>query len=345
MAITQSQIADLVTATLFSDHKKKVSNIDPNLLRGYVAGRRLVRKNNVVEQTGRGIRWNVNVTGDSSAAWIGYYHIDTYNTSDHLKQATMTMKMLTNNFSFDEQEESFNGPPLQIVDMIKNREMQSMIGQMQAIETAFWSTPSSTDTLTPHGMLYWFPYCATEGFVGTYPSGYTDIAGLDPTTYTGWKSYGATYAAVSQDDLILKMRTAATLTRFEPPLDSMPIGNYNTGDMYGYYMNYTTLQQFENELRNQNDNLGPDVASFDGRAQFRRTPLTDVPQLASNTRNPIFGINWGQVKNYNQRGWWMKRKQVQAPNQALVVAVNNYCSMEIVVHDRRTGGFNLALAA
>src|SRR5687767_8843793 len=127
MPITQSQIADLVTATLFKDNKKKVSNIDPNLLRNFVAMRRLVKKNQVSEHGGRAIRFNVNVEGTTTATATGLYHVAGRNAGDHLAQGTAELKILTNYVVFDELEDVFNSDEFEIVDYIKNREQNCMI--------------------------------------------------------------------------------------------------------------------------------------------------------------------------------------------------------------------------
>lgn len=344
MAITQSQIADLVTATLFADKKKKVSNIDPNLLRNFVAGRRLVKKNQVEEHGGRAIRFNVNVEGVSTATAAGLYYVANRNAGDHLAQGTAELKILTNYFVFDELEEVFNSSEYEIVNYIKNREQNAMIDLMTRIEGWFWGTPASTSTTEPHGLEYILPYCSSAGFVGTYPSGYTSVYGIDPTVRTGWKSYGDQYTAVTEDDLILKMRTAYTKTNFEAPMDMMPIGDYKAGNQYGIYSNYQTIQEIENQLRFRNDSLGNDVAWEAGKATFRGTPIVEVAKLETNTRYPVFGVNWGLIKNHVQRGWWMKRKMSAPPNQPLVTAVDIFCVMEFATFDRRQCGWNIAKA-
>lgn len=342
---TYNEVNDLVTATLFNDQKKRASNIDPTLLRNYPAARRLVKKSQVKEQGGKEIRFNVNVTGSNAAQSFGAFHTTTRTVSDHLKQGSMQLKNDKTDFSFDILEEEFNQGAYEIIDHIENREQQAMISLTKKIESDFWSFAASTDNLTPQGILYWLPYCSSAGFVGTAPSGYSTVAGIDYSVYTGWKSYGDQYVAVSEDDACLKMRTAFSKVDFEPPLDTMIVGDYNLGNQYGVYMNLSTIQQFENRAKDQNENLGPDVDSMNGRVMFRRTPLTQVAALDSNTRDPIIGINWGQLRNYVMSGWWMKRmKNPPASHQPLVVSVDVYCIHQTVMLDRRTGGFNISKA-
>lgn len=345
MAITQSQLADIVTGYLYDDTIDKATNIDPSLLTGYPAMRRLLRKKQIKEQPSKGIRWTYTSTSTNNTAGFGYYQEVTYDNVDTLVQGNALMRMWHNNYSFDVQEEEFAHSKNRIVDHIKAREQTCMIDMTTFGEASFWTNPASTDALRPHGLLYHFPYCASAGFVGTYPSGYTDYQGLDPATYTGLKSYGDVYVDVTQDDLILKMRTAAVLTEFEAPLDSMLVADMKMGSSdIAYYMNYVTLQKFENQLRVQNDNLGPDVAWADGKAMFKGSPLTRVPYLTSNSRNPVFGVNWAHMKHYVQDGWWMKRIPGKAPAQPLVMTVDMFCSDEFVCTDRRQGGFNIATA-
>lgn len=345
MAVTYNQLNDLVTATLFRDEKKKATNIDPLLLRRYPAARRLLMKNQVVEHGGKKIRFNVNKEGGNAVEAFGAFHIAEYDVGDHLGQGEMEMKGIRGHFAFDILEEEFNSGEWEILNHIRNREQNCKIELTKDIESRFWSFADTSSPLEPQGILYYLPYCATEGFTGTVSGSHTTVANINPTTDTGWKSYGAPYAAVTQGDLIQKARTAYEKVGFEAPLDAMLIKDYNTGNQFGIYAPYSVTQAMEDELRLQNDSLGNDVAAMDGRAVFRNIPITTVPSLDSNTREPFIGVNWGVIKNYVKRNWWMKLMRVNSANQPLVVGVNIFCVYQLIAFSRRELGWNIALAA
>ena len=345
MSLTYNQLNDLVTATLFRDEKKKATNIDSALLRRYPAARQLLHKNQVVEHGGKKIRFNASTGGGAAVEAFGAFHVAEYQVGDHLIQGEMEMKGIRSHFAYDILEEEFNSGEWEIISHIKNREQESKIELTKGLESRFWTFADTSAPLEPQGILYYLPYVATAGFTGTVSGSHTTVSNINPSTYTGWKSYGDIYAAVSQDDLFDKMRDGWENTRFEAPLDAMAVKDYSTGYQYGIYGPYDVTKEAEHQLRLQNDSLGNDVDTFAGKAMFRNTPFTTVPALESNARLPVFGINWGVLKNYIKRGWWMKLMRVNSANQPLVVGVNNFCVYQLVCFNRRELGFNIALAA
>lgn len=345
MPLTLNQISDIVIATLFDEKDHKIADITPDRLRNYVAARRLLMPNSQTEQGGKAIRFDVNVARGNDADWVGPYAVEQVAVGDSIQQGQDEMRYIRTKFGFDQMEESWNQGKYVIVNVIKNREQNARINLVQKIENQFWGETAFADrALKMNGILNILPYCATEGFVGTYASGYSNVHNLDPTVYTGWKSYGGPYVSVSQDDLVIKMRRGWSATNFEAPLDSMLIPDYKAADKYGLYMNLNTVLQFENQLRLQNDSLGDDVAWESGRAKFKNTPLTDVAALDGNARNPVLGINWGLLEVYKMKGWWYYPIVKPAATQPTVVNTFIYCALQIITTDRRQTGFNFATA-
>ncbi len=167
----------------------------------------------------------------------------------------------------------------------------------------------------------------------TSPSGYTTI-GLNPTTYPRWKNWTYQYTSVTKDDLIRHWRKAATFTNFKPPVQGIP--TFNTGNKYGYYTNYAVVGPLEEALEAQNESLGPDIASQDGKVIFRHMPVTWVPFLESDTTNSVYGINWGDFKTYILQGWWLKETNVPVyPGQHTVSAHFLDCTYQWVAKNRR----------
>ncbi len=89
-------------------------------------------------------------------------------------------------------------------------------------------------------------------------------------------------------------------------------------------------------LESQNDNLGMDVDSMDGKPVFRRTPITWIPQLDNDTTNPVYGINWGEFHTAGLRQWWLKETQIPIqPNQHTVSSTHTDCTFQWLTRDRR----------
>jgi hypothetical protein len=206
------------------------------------------------------------------------------------------------------------------------------------MEANFWGPPvASTDTVTPWGVKTWFPKNATEGFNGSVPSGYTSV-GLNPTTYANWKHWTAPYTSVSKDDFVRKFRQAKVKSDFAPAADGIPTPN--TGDKWGLYGNYSLMGLLEELLEAQNENLGYDLASMDGKTVLGGIPFTYVPKLDADTTNPLYGLNWGWFKFYVLKGWYMKETNVPFIPDQHTISVRYYDTIyQTVCKNRRSGGF------
>ena len=98
------------------------------------------------------------------------------------------------------------------------------------------------------------------------------------------------YGSVSKDDLIRKMRTAHRKTKFRSPVshDTPKQG----GMQNGIYTNSDVIGLVEEILEAQNMNLGNDVASKDGKACFKSSPLVYVPYLDNDSTDPVYMLDW-----------------------------------------------------
>ena len=341
MALQAGDIADLVTTTLRELGRLKWTDLATSI-QEYIAMPQLLKKNKISFDSGYGIQWNVMVSTAGTARDVGLFQTDNLNIADGMKTCNIPWRHTTCNWSFEEREVAMNREPARIVELVKTRRAGAMIDLAELMETDFWGKPtSSSDTVKPYGIDYWLVHNATEGFNGGLPSGFTDVAGLDPTAYTRWKNWSAQYTNISRDDLVTKWRKAATFTQFKPPVD---LTQYASDSKYGYYTNYSIIGPLETLLEDQNDNLGNDIASKDGQVLFRRIPVTWVPKLEANTRNPIYGINWGTFSPVFLKGWYMKESGPEtAPNQHTVQSVHVDTTYNWRCVDRRKN-FELAAA-
>lgn len=333
MPLLASQLSDLVAMTQKDLGRPNFTEISSDL-QNHTAMRTLLKKNRVVLTGGTGVEWNVMVNHANSASNVGLGASDNVNIVDTMVKANADWRNTTANYAFIGQEIDMNRDPARIVDLVKERRIACMISLSELMEDNFWGPPVAVDdTVTPWGVNTWIVKNATEGFYGGAPSGYTTI-GLNPTTYPRWKNWTGNYTAVTKDDLVRKLRKASRFTNFKPPVEGIP--TFHTGDMYAYYSNYAVISGLEEILEAQNDNLGNDIASMDGKVLFRRGPVEWVPKLEADTTNPIYGINWGSFKTYVLQGWWLKETNVPIyPGQHTISAHFLDCTYQWIVKNRR----------
>ena len=306
-ALQAENIADLVADTLKDLGKPKYTDLSADL-QSYTAMRELLRKNRAELQSGIGIQFNI-LTGTSDAARnVGINESDNVNLADGMIQASVNWRHTQTSYMMVHQLMSMNREPARIVDYVKQQRSMAMISLVKLMEQNFWKAPPASDGKTPYGLPYWVVKNATQGLNGTVLSGYSTVANVSPTTYAQWRNWTAPYTAVSRDDFIRKLRSAATYTDFTPPVDGIP--QPGTGDTYGFFTTYSVIQQLEEALESQNDNLGSDIASMDGKVVFRGTKVTWVPYLETDTTGPFYGINWGWFKTYILSGEWLRETNI-----------------------------------
>lgn len=300
-------MGDLVATTQRNLGKPKFTEIATDI-QEFTALPNLLKKNRVVFQSGYGIQWDVMVNHAQSARNVGLGAQDNPTLIDTMVQATADWRNSDAHYTFIAQEIDMNREPQRIVDLLKARRIAAMISLTELMENNFWGPPvAADDNITPWGVNMWITKNATKGFNGGAPTGY-DTIGLNPTTYPRWRNWTELYTALTKTDFVRKVREACTKTNFKPPVKGIP--DFNTGDMYGHYTNYNVIAPLEEILEQQNDNLGADIAKYDGMVTFRRRPVVWVPLLDNDTTNPFYGINWGVFKTIILQGWWLKELNV-----------------------------------
>ena len=305
MPLQYSGIDDAVIAAQRNLGRGKFTDAASDIQK-YVAFKHLMRSAHVQTTEEYGQSWQVLTEDNDSAAWVGLYNSDDTNVNDGLQKATVDMRHLTGNWSYDQREIDLNvrNAAARIVSLVKVRRAQCYISQAKKLEAAFWTLPSASDTVTMYGVPYYIVRSAdAAGFNGGNPSGYSDCAGIDSDVYTTWKNYTARYVSLTYTDIVQKLEAACIKTMWEPPVD---INDYNTGNSVGLYTNYDVVEGLIALVRAQNDNLGRDLAYSSGKVLFRSTPVTYVPYLDSVSTDPVYGINWGDFKILIDKKWFLR---------------------------------------
>jgi hypothetical protein len=329
-------LIDLVKTTQRDLGELKWTEIATDL-QEHVALPNLLSTEKVAFDSGYGIQWNLMTEFSGAARDTGLYAVDNVNVQDVMQTAYIPWRHVTSSYAIERREIAMNREPRRIVDLVKVRRADAMLGLAEHMERRFWQAPTAPNDDRLFGCGYWMVYNATKGFNGQNPTGFSDVAGLDSSTsaFSRWRNFTAQYTDVSANDLITKWREAAVKTNFKP-LASMNQPSYSGADRYGYYTNYNVLGQLETILTTQNDNLGNDIAPKDGQVVFRRVPVTYVPYLDVATGDPIYGINWSVFQPVFLSGEYMRETGPEtASNQHTVMNTFIDCTLNIRCTNRR----------
>lgn len=326
--LSAQDIQDLITTTQRELGRGKFTLLAHDL-QEFVALPRLLREKKITFGSGHGLRWNIMKQHSGAAENVGLFAERDVNVADVMTYATIDWRHTWVPYAIEDREITMNTGPAQIVELIKVRRLDALSSLAERFEEDFWNAPDVTDTVTPHGVEYWIVEDSTAGngaFTANLPGSHTTIAGLDPATITRWRNWAAVYTNITKTDCVRRLREASVKTRFMNP-NAAP--DYNTGDMYGYYTSYSVLSTFEELLEAQNDNLGNDLASKDGRTLFRGNPVVWVPYLDDTTagmpgeNEPILGINWGVFKPVFLQGEYMREAPPVRPDKQHRTSVIN----------------------
>ncbi len=334
--LTTEDVADLVQSTLRDLDRGSWTDLTGDL-QDYTAMRVLLKKEKVKFKTGNGARVNILTEDGQSARNVGLGYVATYNIKDGLSNGYVPWRHTTANYAFDRREEEINGGDAeQIVDLIKTRRGMCDIALAKKMETNFWGKPSdSTDVLTPWGVDMYIVRNATQGFNGGNPSGFTTGAVFDSSTVTRWKNWSDQYTTVSTSDLVRRIRLALKKTNFKSPAKVSEVRSIS--EKRSMYTNVDVIQELEELVPLQNDQVGNDLAKYDGDVLIKRIPLMWVPTLDTDTQDPVYGICWDTLVPVFLKGEYMKESKPRAlDSQPTVVVVDKDMTYNFVCYDRRS---------
>lgn len=303
-------ILDITRTTLRDLGRAKFTQIATRRPR-YEVFDRIMKKERVQWfDDGFGIQWDVMVDHSGAAEMTGLFHVSAPNIGNVMQQATVPWRQAQTYYGWEHREVLYNRGPSRIVDLIKVRRGDGMISLIELLEDEFWQKPvDSTDKLHMFGVPYWVVKNATEGFNGGNPAGFAAGAGnISSLVYTRWANWTNSYAQVSKTDLILKMRSAALETDFKAPIDIEDFRT-GTGQNNRIYTNRSVWLALNSQAEDQNDRLGPDIASMDGETVFQKRPIVYVPKLNEDAQNPVYMLNWSYMGFAILRGDYLRESK------------------------------------
>lgn len=285
-------INDVVVASRPHEALGKLIDIASRLTE-YPFAKYMVKNNKVTHDGGTSIRSDVMYDHNFSAAMVGLHEVIEPNIPDVLTRFDVPWRHINSHWAYERREILANaqGKTLtQIVDLMNVRRQSAVLSQMELLEGQFWTNvPDSTDERDLYGLRYWVTMTdatSTPGFNGGPATGFSDVAGLNTSTYTRWKNWNGIYVDVSEDDLLEKMAEAMDEIAFVCPMD---IEEYKTGTGMQSWIcvNGDTKRALEKELRARNDTHVM-LGMFANTTSFRQVPLRYVPKLNADTRNPVY---------------------------------------------------------
>lgn len=307
--MTDQDFADLINLTTPDFNEQRAVDLASELQSYECAGRLFKSDAVVMQDSGHEIDMTAFTTPVDSTEAVGLYHVDNYVQPDMSTRMRVEWRHVRTTAQYDRIAVAMNSGKRQIYNYLNGRDQMVQLGAAKKFEDYMWGVPDASDEVTPDGIFRYIVRNATEGFNGGAPTGFTTVCGVDPTTNARHRNWTFTYSDVSRADLIYKTRHAMNQCNFRGVQDVMqlrdPFGNANR---WRIYTTETKHLDLEDRQREQNDNLGPDLAKMDGMVLIRGTPVVWVPWLTNNTSDhPFIGVNWGKFKVVALRSEWMRR--------------------------------------
>jgi len=301
MPLAAEQIDDLVAATLQTFGSPSFGMIAQDLP-DYPIMNQMLKKGAVKLSASQTLEHLLMVKQSKNARHVGLYADDALAVQDNIKKINGYWRNTTNNFIYDVKERDFNGTPEQIVDLVWTREMDMLLGLAEKMELSFWQKPTdSTDDITPWGIQYWLKLATSgRGFNGGDITGFTaGPAGLASDTYTKWKHYNAVYSNFTDDDFAEEMRRAFRACSFQSPVTGAGKDDAAAQGRYKIMSGEEVQEGLIKMARAQNDNIGTDIAAYDGGVTFKRLGVQYVPaidQVWTSTAYPVFMLDTAHMK-------------------------------------------------
>jgi hypothetical protein len=333
------QYSDIDDAVLLTQNKliKRGAFVDMQTdLSDHVAVREMWQGRSKQFDGGTDWEFEIQMDHNHSARTVGLYETDGSSENDTMKSGKVSIRHVNAHYIYDQRLPAFQRGGTAIVNLVKTKYTGMMVSFYELLEEILWGKPEdSSDDKTPFGLAYWVTRNATEGFNGGNPAGFSDgRAGISTTDFPRFANWTAKYTTVSKEDLIRKMRRAHRKIQFRSPV------SHATPELAsmknGIYVNDTVVGLIEEVLEAQNQNLGNDIASKDGKAMFKSTPLVYAPYLDGDATDPIYMLDWKWLAIGVMSGWENNLSEpYMVPGKHLVRRVDLDASLNMVCTDPR----------
>lgn len=348
--LTVANYGDLVNATKVDYGPKKIQQIAQNYP-SYPLFTIFFKKETMNLDDGQLIQRNAQL---KKSPRFRFKHIatpDTIKIEDLTAQMQIPWRFADTHWAFVDQDVYLSRGKAKIFDLIDSRRNDAYLDAVEGLEQMLTEAPSTTDTKTPYGIPYYVvktSAASTFGFNGTVPGSHTTVANISPTTYANWRNGNQLYTSVTKADLIKKLRGAMRECMFQD-LEMLTGDDYRRGrDRYVLLVNFTTISSLEDLGEAQNENIGRDLAAFEGNSSqkdvyrtdgvltFRRKPILASKHFDADTANPVYGLAMDTWCTYVHEHFNFREhpvKEVADTHGAYYVPVDLWCN--ILCFDRR----------
>lgn len=348
--VTMAQLVDLTRTTqaaLPFDGEFETTLQDPQ----YHAINKWFREGNVSVQGGHQIQRNIVLNPQGNAQFVLPYQKVAVTQEDQHQQITARWSQVLTRYSISRQELAANRGKAKVINLVKSKRMMAMVDLAQILEIGAWTSPdTANDTRSPFGLSYWLnkansAVSSTGDFIGQTiryaTSGTTTTkGGIDGSTAANahYRNWAFTYDAIDAD-FVKRLREAFFASDFQSPLIATDLQK-GPMSMYKIYMGRRVMTEFTDLTTRSNDNLGSDLAPFEGNVSFRKIPVLHAPRLNGDTDDPVYGVNHNKFKPYIMDGEWLVESEGETDvEQPGVITTTIYGQFQFFCTNPREGGF------
>lgn len=357
-AIQADQLDGLIKTTQRHIMRERKASIAERLTK-YIGIKNLFRQNKVTISDGYGLEWNMTTDHSNTAQQVGLF--DTIAPATALNQVRFNIpwRHTRAHVSWDLREVAMNRSPARILNYIKEKIFEMDVSWFEHLEGQIWEGPEAGDDQSAFGIWgYWVFAPADDGstlntaspFTTTSTGGRVNVnhaansngpGNVSRATYPRSAPWYQNYSAITYSDLFSKMRRGFDEIDFESPVDYSKLADGAT--RFGIYCTQESARTAADECRLQNENIGTDLAYYDGKAMIRGVHILGVPKLneidaAKSTANvPFLVIDWSQLRPFCLEGFQnYEVTETGGSNQPLTVTRAKYMSWNIRAYNSKT---------
>lgn len=325
--LTSTQLADLVLCVTDNHPADKSFEYlrDPSY-HTFELMNRIFSKEKIEIQGGENISRFVNYRESGTAEYVLPAKVYQPAMIATLKKITIPWRHAHGHWAIVREEMLGCRGPEQLIDEVKVKQTVAKVDMSILIESMLWAAPDATSEILPLTIPYWVvPYpvagaTAAGAQQGTFQSGYTDIAGLDPSdaAYTRWKNWNFQWSNNAGEWTSVDGKRMGRMYRhlqFEAPQLASNLSDSKFSNLR-LYTNETTLESMEENAKKQNDQVGPDLGRYQGSTLYRGLPPVWQSQLdtyiAAQGYYPTYLINFAYLKPVVREGDYFREETFKA---------------------------------
>ncbi len=351
MAVHTKDILDMIESTRDTIEKGSFVDISQDLQEFIVQPYLLTQKGGLKILTGGlGVEQILMTEDGGYSEWVDEFTESTGTIINLLKKMKVNFCLLHDNLSYTKGELLDNRGEERLIKVIIPRRRAMYLRVAKTFERDYFGVPDAEDELTPWGLKYWIVKNSTTGFTGGYPAGFTRIGNINLTDVPNFKNYSVRYTAVTDADLITKLRTGHRATNWKSPRTD----NGATGDAKPnqrlILTNEDVCAALEQIGKGQNENLGRDMATFtagqngpmglmrtgDGDITFKKNPIIHARHLDDDSTDPLYGLDMSTWHALTKKGDNMALDEfAKHPTQRRVFTADLYHRHQTMCINRR----------